>query len=183
MSGKAKSASANLLTDYCEESIKIPALITIVLLAIICIPLTIRIYRIDAAGKMSTDISKYQELVEVVGGDLQMVSSIVNNDSKELAALNAARAAGTVRLIVPEVVIVERRSADSQKRSTLNIDIDGIYWSAANPLVTINGETYHEGDTIQNYTITKIDKRSIRFEDQNGTVIEKDIYENLLYNE
>jgi len=182
MLGKASTTTFDLSTGYHEESIRIPAVITVVILLLIGIPMALWIYRIDKTGEKATNISKYETLVTSVDSDVQVVNAVLDNDATELEAINAARSAGTVRLIVPEVVIVEQRDNSSKVNSPLDIEMDGIYWSPANPLMTIGGETYREGDTIQGYIIVDIGKRSATFKGKDGSLIEKDIYENLLQN-
>jgi len=97
--------------------------------------------------------------VQTVDGDVQTVDAILDKDAE---AINAADKKRTVTLIVPEIVIVEDRKNGSEKQSSLNIVLDGIYWNPDSPLATIDGETYREGDIIQGYKIVEIGKRSVQ---------------------
>lgn len=182
MSGKAGNANIDLSVDYREESIKLPAAMAVVAMLLVGIPLATWIYRIDAAGKKLADVSKYEVLVEGVNGDVQTVNAVLSNDARLLEGINRDEAK-KVTLIVPEVVIVENRKDQPKEQSPLKADLDGIYWNPANPLVTIDGETYRIGDIVQGYEIIEINKRSVRFKGQDGTVVEKDIYEGLLQNQ
>ena len=180
MAGNSLTKTADLSADYQEESIRTPALITLVLMVLISIPLGSWIYRINMAGKNSSNVTKYEKLVKRVDGDVQIVSTVLNSDTAEMEAIQASRSAGTVRLIVPEVVIVEKRDKPAPDKTTLDFELDGIYWSIANPLVTIEGETYRIGDTVYGYTIVEIRKRSVIFKGKDGKLVEKDIYGDLL---
>ncbi len=177
MLGKASNTNVGLSSEYREETAKLPVAITVAAVLLVGIPLAVWIFRIDEAGKISADISKYETLVQTVDGDVQTVDAILDKDAE---AINAADKKRTVTLIVPEIVIVEDRKNGSEKQSSLNIALDGIYWNPDSPLATIDGETYREGDTIQGYTIIEIGKRSVRFKGKDGTIVEKDMYEDLL---
>lgn len=181
--------SQQLLTDmelsesYREESVRAPVLITLLVLVLAAAPLVWWIFRINEEGRKSTDISKYNVLVNVVADNVKTVDALLRNDAEELAAIRSAAKQPVVKLIVPDVVIVEEKQQRPDASKPLKVSIDGIYWSSANPLAGINGETYRVGDTIQGYEIVQIDKTSIRFQAADGTIVVMDIYDDLLQSE
>lgn len=182
MFGK-RNSMAVLVPEYREEDIRIPVMVTIVVLLVVAAPLVSWILKINKEGIRSTDITKYNNLIETVAGDVKTVDAMLRNDAAELAAITSTRKAPSVTLIVPEVVIVEERANKRTEASPLKIHLEGIYWSPANPLVGIGGETYRVGDVIQGYEIVKIGKTSVQFQHGDGTIVVKDMYENLLHSQ
>ena len=180
MLGKMRAKEVDLSAEYHEETVHVPVIITILVILLIAIPFSLWIYNIDEAGKLSSNVSEFELMAATIDSDVKSVTKILRTDAREMQALDATRKAGTVRLIIPEVVIVENRKTNSDADGELNIEIDGIYWSPANPLVTIGGETYRVGDMIQGHEIVKIGKRSVTFKRKDGKLVEKDIYEDLL---
>ncbi|MDF7808433.1 hypothetical protein P4E94_13345 [Pontiellaceae bacterium B12219] len=165
-------------TPYKEESIKIPAGVTVVLLVLICIPLLLWILRINEEGARATNTAKYDAMVAKVQNDAQTVDALLRNDAAELEAMRAAKEA--VTLIVPEIVIVEEKK-EPEKIGALKVNIDGIYWSPKNPLVSIGDETYRIGDVVQGYEIVRINKTTVHFQAPDGTLVVQDMYEDLLH--
>ena len=180
MAGQANAMKIVIFEEYREESVKVPALITMVVLLLISAPLIFWLTKINEKGLKLADISRYDNLVAMVESDTRAVSAILNNDAAELAAINAARKSPVVTLIIPEVVIQDEKKP-KEGVGPLNIDLEGVYWNSANPLVGIGGETYRSGDVIQGYEITHIGKTSVQFQAPDGTILVKDMYENLLY--
>jgi hypothetical protein len=107
------------------------------------------------------------------------VDALLRNDAEELEAMRQAQQSQVVTLIVPEVVIVEEKK-NPEKISPLKVNLDGIYWNAKNPLISIGDETYRVGDVIQGYEIVRINKTTVQFRAPDGSLIVKDMYENLL---
>ncbi|MDF7799997.1 hypothetical protein P4C99_11025 [Pontiellaceae bacterium B1224] len=169
----------SVMPEYKEESVKIPVAITMVLLLLVCTPLVLWIIKINDEGSRATDISQYNALVSKVNNDVRTVDAILRNDAEELEAIRSAQRTQVVTLIVPEVVIIEER-AGAAKAKPLNISLDGIYWSPNNPLVSIGDETYRIGDVLQGYEIIGINKTTVQFQAADGTLIVKDMYEDLL---
>jgi hypothetical protein len=166
-------------TPYKEESVKIPAVVTVVLLVLICVPLVLWILRINEEGSRATNTAKYDAMVLKVKKDVLTVDALLRNDAAELEAMRVAKQAQVVTLIVPEVVIVEEKK-EPEKVGVLKVSIDGIYWSPKNPLVSIGDETYRTGDVVQGYEIVRINKTTVHFQAPDGSVVVQDIYENLL---
>jgi hypothetical protein len=165
--------------DYAEESIKTPALITLVVLILIAAPLVYWQHNINRDGEKLTDISSFDTLVTLVASNTRTVNAMLNNDMEALAAINASRKQPVVTLIVPEVVILDEEKP-VKGAGVLNVKLQGVYWNPARPLVGINGETYGVGDVIQGYEITRVDQTSVQFQAADGTIVVKDMYENLL---
>lgn len=180
MKAKVDKMSSGQTAVYREESIRIPTAITLLLLIAITIPLVAWIFKIEKAGKLATDVSKYDQLAQRVDDDVKVVAAYLSNDEAEQQALLAAYRTGSVTLIVPDVKIVESRDPALTKDETLNFEMDGIYWSPSNPLVTIEGETYRVGDTVHGHEIVGIGERSVTFKSRDGALVQKDIYDDLL---
>lgn len=174
-SNKKKDLSA----DYREETVKIPLLVTFVVLLLICAPLLWMILKINEEGAKSTSVAKYNALVEIVNFDVDTVDTMLSADSS-LNDLSSDGKAPVVTLIVPEVMLVDESSLSSGAMTPLNIQLDAIYWSPANPIVGIGEETYRVGDSLQGYEIIEIGKTKVRFRARDGSIVVKDFYENLL---
>lgn len=164
---------------YSEESVKRPALITLAVLVLLTIPLGLWILSINKEGAQSNDVGRYVALMEEVSIDVKTVAALSMNDTDTLAAIDAFRNNQSVTLIVPEIVIVEEEKTPNVI-SPLNIELSGIYWSPNNPLAGINGETYGVGEQIQGYEITRIEKTTVHFKANDGSIVVKDMDEILL---
>lgn len=176
MSTSIKKISVS--TPYKEESVRVPVIITIIILALIITPLVLWIMRIDDAGTRAANVSKFDSLIGSVQQDVRAVRAFLDNNTDELEAMRNAQQEQVVTLIVPEVIIVDEQK--EQRIDPLKVDLEGIYWSPNNPLVSINEETYRVGDIIQGYEIIQIGKMAVLFQSPDGTVIEKDMYGDLL---
>ncbi len=179
---KTIESDADFSAKYHEESAKIPILSTAVILLLIAAPFIVWIVKINNDGAKANNVSKYENLAQLVASDVRMVDAMLRNDAAALAAMYAGRKIPVVTLIVPEVVIVENRKDEPAKVTELNVELEGIYWSPANPLVGIGGETYRIGDMIRGYEIIRIGKTMVQFQSSDGTIVVKDMYENLLQN-
>lgn len=172
----------NVLVDYKEESVRLPAALTILLLILVTTPLVLWVLNVNKLGLQTADIGGISIVVEKVEADVKMVDAMLRNDADALAAIRDAQNAPVVTLIVPEVVILEEGNP-SGSPAKLNVQLDGIYWSPSNPLVSINKETYRVGDIVQGHEIVSIGKTSVQLQSSDGTIIVKDMYENLLSGE
>ncbi len=171
-----KSKAKDVQVDYREETIKVPAIITVVILLLVTIPLVYSIFKINAAGVRATDVSQYTTLAATVSGNIQSVEDMLRNDAAALVAIQSAQTGASVQFIGPEDVAEETGSLSFVSQSPLNVELEGIYWSPANPLVGIGGETYRVGDSIQGYEIYKISKMRVYFRGQTGDTVIKDMY-------
>jgi len=168
-----------IAAPYKEESVKIPSMITLIIVALFSIPLVMWIIKINDEGTRAANVARYNTLISTVDQDARTVRALLDNDADELAAIRDARDSATVTLIVPEVVIVEEKT-DGQQVMPLTVTLDGVYWSPKNPLASIDGETYRVGDIIQGYEIVSIGKTSVQFQSSSGIIVVKDLYEGLL---
>jgi len=159
--------------EYREESARIPFMVMAVLVLAIEVSLGWLIFKIDTEGVHDANVSKYNALIQSVFADTRDVGIILKNGSLD----TVTRKKRTVTLVVPEVVLVDEKP---KAQAPLSIKLKGIYWHPTRPLVDIDGKTYRVGDTIQGYTITKIDKRTVQFKAKDGDVVVKDFYEGLL---
>lgn len=169
----------SLPAAYKEETVKVPAAIALLLIILITVPLILWILRINDDGTRSANVSNYEALIEKVGTDVKTVEALLRDDADELESILNARKKRVVTLIVPDVVIVEEEQETSSDQA-LKASVDGIYWSASNPLVSINGETYRQGEIIQGYKILKVGKTIVDFEGPDGTIVTIDMYGDLL---
>lgn len=165
---------------YKEETVKLPAVLTVLLLVLIAVPLVLWIIRINDAGTRAANGARYNALIAEVDQGIRTVNAFLSDNAEELEALRAAREAPVVTLVVPEVATLEEQQ--SRHVQPLDVELEGIYWSARNPLAGINGETYRVGDVIQGYEIVQIDKLSVRFQGPDGTLVVKEMYEGLFNN-
>ncbi len=177
MSTKIKPIKVS--TPYKEESVKIPSAITLIIIVLLTVPLAMWIIKINDEGTRAANVARYNTLIATVDHDVRTVRALLGNDAEELAAIREARKTATVTLIVPEVVILEQKT-DGQNVAPLKVTLDGVYWSPSNPLASIDGETYRVGDVIQGYEIVRIDKTSVQFQSSDGTIVKKDMYDDLL---
>lgn len=164
---------------YHEESIKVPVIITVVVLLLTSLPLTSWILNINREGTLAADVTNYQELIRRAADDVRVVDILMRNDNEALALIRQSSQILDVDVIAPSVTITAKPKQKDRMAVQLNVKLEGIYWSAANPLVGINGETYGVGDVIQDHTIIEIGKTAVMFEGGDGIIIEKNIYEDL----
>jgi hypothetical protein len=172
-----KGVTMDLDAEYREESAKLPLVIAVLAVLLVAAPFIATILRINDEGAQAAVVTKYNGLIEIVTSDLGAADSMLHEQDR----VNAGRQGGVVKLIVPEVVLIDEKSLNPDADDPLNIELDAIYWSPANPIVGINGETYHVGEKVQGYEIIEIGKTSVRFKSKQGNIVVKDFYENLLY--
>jgi hypothetical protein len=179
MMGGKGNANIDVSVPYREETVKIPAIITVVVLLLLAAPLVFWIYSINVKVAKSTDIARYEKLIASVKTDVRAVDAMLRDDSVELARINALRKKPVVTLVVPEVVIVEEKNAPSKSQDVLTAELEGIFWHPRNPLACIDGNTYRIGDTVQGHEIVMIGKEFVRFKALDGTITKLSMYENL----
>lgn len=174
----AQKDGLDLDVQYREESALVPLAIAVVASLLILLPAIWMISLINREGKQGAVVTKYETLVQGVRGDVDVVDTILVEGGLE--SVLAGRS-GKVRLIVPDVVLVDEVSEDPNAVKPLKIKLEGIYWSPTRPIVGIQGETYNVGDMIQGYEIVEIGKDDVHFKDKNGEVVVKGMYENLRF--
>lgn len=165
---------------YREESVKLPALIALVVLGVIAGPLVYWIFQINAAGEVASNTTHFNELVSAVNRDVRRVDTLFRNDAASLAAIDLSREEIMVMLEVPEAVEIEPEPM--APAAPLSITLSGIYWNPESPLAGIDNETYGVGEVVKGYEIVRIEKTTVRFRASDGTIVEKDLYEDLLRN-
>lgn len=170
----SKLKHISVSVPYKEEGALVPAGIALLLTILISVPLVIWIMNINEIGIQTANVDKFEQLIVKVDADAKTVDAILHNDAEALARIRADQANQVVTLIVPEVVIVEQNEG-AKTVGELRVKIDGIYWSASNPLVGINGDTYRVGDVIQGYEILRIGKSIVQFQSPDGTIVVKDM--------
>lgn len=177
MRGSVKQIT--VVQPYREESVKVPAAVTLAVLLLVAVPLVMWIMKINNEGSRSANVVRFNNLITEVSADVRAVRALLNNDAEELEAMRQAREAAVVTLIVPELVIVEEQGPNRPKER-FDVSLDGIYWSAKNPLASINGQTCRVGDIIQGHEIVYIGKTTVRFQARDGSLVVKGIYDELL---
>lgn len=175
MGKRPERETVDAVSEYREESARIPFVVMAVLVLMIGLLLGWTIFKIDTEGFHAVNVSKYSTLIQAVSADTQAVAAMLEDGSTEM--MDRKR---TLAPRVPkEVPVVEIKPAI---QSPLAIELKGIYWNPVHPLVDIDNEIYREGDTVQGYAITKIGKRSVQFKAKDGGMVVKGIYEEQLEN-
>lgn len=170
----------DLMTNYREEGVRGALIITAVILLIIALPLGLWIVKVNKEGIAAADVTRFNALVKLVDTDVQSVGAMLRNDTEALDAMKASRKKPVITLVVPEILIVENERNNSSGPNPLTVELEGIYWSPRNPLVGIDGETYKIGDVIDGYEIVRITKTGVQFQSEDGNIVVRDMYENLL---
>lgn len=166
---------------YHETTLMLPMILLVASLLLIGVPLGVLGYRIDEVGGRGLDLFKYKALEKTVSADMQAVKFILNADNKESVIIDSSIKNKLITLVIPEVVIVEQVSkASGTKTPSLEVDLGGIYWNPNTPLATIDGETRQVGDQVQGYEVVWIGKTKVRFRGQDGSFVEKGMYDDLL---
>lgn len=165
--------------DYREETVRGPVLLTLLLVVLIAAPLVYWMFLLNREGTRTADVSQYTVLVEALDSNVTTVDAMLRNDLEEVAAINEASKNNMVKLIVPDFVIIEDEPQAPKPKEQFAVKLDGIYWSASNPLVGLNGETYRVGDTVQNFEIIQIGKSKVRFHGPDDEIVIMDINESL----
>ncbi len=175
MIGKHK-AKADAATEYREVPVK-PAIYTmLIVVAVVAAPLGWLSQKIAAEGSKVADTTQYQNLVAVVGQDVETVQRMLNNELVDEAALKGTP---VVTLITPDIMPTNMGEAVAQDSGKLKVELSGIYWSPNDPIATINGENYHVGEIIQRHRIIEIRKTEVVFEDPMGEKVVKYFYDYL----
>jgi len=177
MSAKAKTPRVELPAAYRELPVGPPAAAAALVLLLLCAPSLFWMHRTNAQNARGNDVADFHALRDAVGADIRTVDALLRDDAAALAALEAARKAPVVRLITPEVVVIEEKRP--VEPPSLKGKLEAIYWSPANPLATIDGETYRVGDTLQGFEIVAIEKSTVHLKGGDGKVVVKDIDEEI----
>lgn len=173
-----RKTKADAASDYREVPVKPSIYTMLAVVTAVAAPLGWLNLKISAEGSRGADISRYSDLVAVVNRDVDTVQRMLDHehiDEKELK--NSLAPVPT--LITPDILPTNIDEAEMQTASSLNIEMNGIYWSPTDPIVTINNENYHVGDRIQNHLIIEIRKTEVVFEDPMGEKVVKYFYDYL----
>lgn len=174
-----KSRNTEIATsEYREEQVKPSIYTMLVVVAVVAAPLGWLNLKIGAEGSKIADTTRYREVVDVVNQDVNTVRLMLDNAHVDENALKGALAPA-VTLISPKIMPTNMDEATMQKSTTFKIEMNGIYWSKHDPIVTINNENYHVGDMIQGHRILEIRKTEVLFEDPMGEKVMKYFYEYL----
>ena len=165
--------------DYREETVRMPAVLTLLLVTLIAAPLVYWMIQINQEGTRTANVSQYTVLVEALDSNVKTVDALLRDDTEELAAIREASKNEEVPLLVSNIIIIEEELETPKPKESLDVKLDGIYWSPSNPLVGLNGDTYRIGDKIQNYEIIQIGKSKVRLHGPDGEIVIMDMNENL----
>ncbi|MDF7824474.1 hypothetical protein P4B35_10660 [Pontiellaceae bacterium B12227] len=165
--------------NYREETIRLPAVLTLLLVALIAAPLVYWMVQINREGTRTSNVSQYTVLVDALDSNVKTVDAMLRNDTEELAAALEASRNDIVTMIVPEIIIIEDEPEPSAPKETFDVKLDGIYWSPSNPLVGLSGETYRVGDRVQGYEIIQIGKSKVRLHGPDDEIVIMDMNEKL----
>ncbi|MCF7864073.1 MAG: general secretion pathway protein GspB [Kiritimatiellales bacterium] len=165
---KTKAGSADA---YREERVKPAVFIMLAVVALVAIPLAWWNLKIGAEGSKIADTTQYQSLVELVGRDVKTVQRMLDNEHVDASELRRIKAAPASTLITPDVMPTNMSEAVGQATKKFKPELSGIYWSAHDPMATINGETYRTGEMVQGHRIVEIRETEVVFEDPMGEKI------------
>lgn len=146
-------------TGYAEESSILAIIITLVVIALVGIPLGLYNKRIGDEGSRSADVSNYSALAIQVNGTVRVVRQLLKKGVVDEVLLAETK----VTLITPGVVPTNLDEVASDNAGKLNVKLSAIYWSSHDPLVTIDNENYRVGDKVKGFTITEIRKTEVVF--------------------
>jgi len=169
---KVKTDAAH---EYREVWVK-PAIYTmLVVVIIVAAPLGWLNQKIGAEGFRIADTTQYRNLVDGVGRDVKAVQRMLDNEHMDEITLKGTP---VVTLITPDIMPTNMGEA-AKDNGRFSIALSGIYWSPNDPIATINGENYHEGELISGHRIVEIRKTEVVFEDPMGDKIVKYFYDYL----
>jgi hypothetical protein len=177
MIGRKKEKSA-AESEYREVAVGPAVYTTLVVVAIVAIPLGWLNMKIGAEGSRVADTSEYRKLVAGVSRDVVMVENMLENAQVDPRVLKGAMAPA-VTLITPDILPSEKNPNAKQKDTQLDVELTGIYWARSDPIVTIDGENYHVGERIQGHRIVEIRATEVVFEDPMGKKVVKNFYEDI----
>lgn len=163
--------------EYHEESSRPAIFATLVVVALIAAPLAWANLKIEEEGTQAADISEYTSLASQLTGKIVTLRTIIEQGVLEDAELeNNTIEIRNVPFIIPDsiptnvVAVVEDPNA-------MNFRMSGIYYNTHDPIVTIDGENMHEGETIKGFKILEIRKNSVIFRSPLGETVIKNFYE------
>ena len=177
MIGKNK-ANAGVASEYREVSAKPSIYTMLIVVVVVATPLGWLNQKIGAEGFRIADTTRFQNLVAVVGEDVKTVQRMLDNELVDKKELTGAMAPVDT-LITPDIMPTNMGEAEQQEPSMFKIELNGIYWSVHDPIVTINDENYHTGEVIQGHTIIEIRRTEVVFEDPMGDRLVKYFYDYL----
>ena len=178
MSGKRKS-NAGVTGEYREVQVKTSIYTMLVVVTAVAAPLGWLNLKIGAEGSEVADTSRYHDLVAVVNRDVNTVQRMLDNEHVDERSLKGSLAP-VVTLITPDnFAPASMDDAANQNAGKLKIELNAIYWSPTDPIVTIDDENYYVGDMIQNHRIIEIRKTEVVFEDPMGEKVVKNFYDYL----
>ena len=175
MKGKKNSSDASVEAVYCEETVRVPFVVMLLLVVLVVVPSGWLIRRENAVGVHSTDVAEGKALARSVMDNLKALDSLMVGDGDQMGPSEI------VTLIVPEILIVDASKPTQPEQAVLSVELKGIYWNPTHPLADIDGETVSVGDEVANgYIIVKIGKTSVHFKGKDGKIVVKNMYEGLL---
>ena len=173
-----KKAASQPGKGYSEESPMLAIIIAIVVVVLVGIPLGLLNKKISDEGSLAADVSRYTGLADKVGDNVRVVREMLEKGLVDKAMLDAALAP-RVGLILPDIYPENLEEAKNQAPNKLDIELNAIYWSTTDPLVTIDNENYRVGDKVKGFTILEIRKTEVVFRSPLGDKVVKYIYDYL----
>jgi hypothetical protein len=177
MIGKTKIAAEGLYNEYTEIQVKPAIYFALLVVVLVAAPLLWWNHKTGAEGLVVADTSNYAALARQVSLDVRTVQGILNNEVVDKRVLRGLGAAPVVTLITPEIMPTNLDEAATLGNRKFNIELSGIYWIPADPIVTIDGENYKTGDLVQGHRIVEIRQTEVVFEDPLGEKVVKYFYD------
>jgi hypothetical protein len=173
-----KDKGENIDSAYREETVTSSIYVLLVALVVVAAPLGWLTHRIGAEGLKAADVSRYSSLTVQVAQKVKVAQAMLEQESMDEAVV-AEIVAPSVRLITPDIAPTNIEEVAMQDPEKLDIELNAIYWSPRDPLVTIDDESYRVGDKIKGYTIVEIRKTEVIFKSPLGETVIKYFYEYL----
>jgi len=165
---------------YREESPKTAIMITVFSVILVGAPLAYANKKIDDQGSRAADTSRYAKLTSKIEQNVGYVKEVLGKGVVREAILSKTGILANrgTTLITPNIVPTNLSEA-TKNQNDLDVVLSAIYWSAADPLVTIDDENYHVGDKVNGFTILEIRKTEVVFRSPAGEKVVKYFYDYL----
>jgi hypothetical protein len=174
---KKPSPAGTTYVAYQEVNAKQEILLMLVLVVLVTAPLIWLNVKIEKEGARSADVSNYDVIMKNIDQNARSVRQLRGVEVEALAALKYSGESGKTSLIVPNDG--NTNSDDMAASRNLDIELSGIIWNPAAPLVIIDREIYKKGESVNGYEIIKVSRTEVTFRNSTGDIVVKQFYEYL----
>lgn len=170
-----KPGQAATYVPYQEVNARQEFQFMVILVLLVTAPLVWLNYTIEKEGVIAADVSSYDAIMKNINSDALSVRKLRDIEVQALASLRYSGDSGKSSLIVPNDG--QTNNEDMAASRDLNIELSGIIWNPADPLVIIGREIYRKGESVNGYEIIKVSRTEVSFRNSQGDVVEKQFYE------